>query len=184
MRISPRDIVLADGRRTGLRSPEVEDAGALLAHLRTLFHEAYRNLNFPAGHFDGAKLEDQARRIADHDSAPASTLVVATHDDRVVGNLVLIAVGGEFQRFNCRLAMGVERAFTGAGLGKALMAVAVDQAKLMGHHRIELSVRAHNGAGIALYERCGFRRVGTLREIAFVDGEFQDEFLYELVLAR
>ena len=184
MKISPRDVLLADGRKTCLRSPEAEDAGALLAHLRTLFHEAYRNLNFPADHFDGAKVEDQAKRIADFNSAAASSLVVAAHDGRIVGNLALIAGGGEFQRFNCRLAMGIEKAFTGAGLGKALISAAVDQAKNMGHHRIELSVRIYNAAGVALYEGCGFRRVGTLREIVFLDGKFHDEFLYELVLSR
>ena len=182
MKTSARDVVLADGRKTCLRSPEAEDAGALLAHLRVLFHEAYVNLNFAAAHFDGAKVDDQARRIADFNSAAASSLITATHDGRIVGNLALMAVSGEFQRFNCRLAMGVEKAFTGVGLGRALMSAAIDQAKIMGHHRIELSVRTYNLAGIALYERSGFRRVGTLRDIVFIDGTFHDEFLYELVV--
>jgi hypothetical protein len=92
MKRSPRDVALADGRRFRVGSPETDDAGALLTHMRLLFHEAYRNLNFPAAHFDGAKVEDQAKRISDFNASTGSSLLVASHDGRIVGNLALMEI--------------------------------------------------------------------------------------------
>ena len=49
-------------------------------------------------------------------------------------------------------------------------------------HRIQLSVRTINDAGIRLYEKVGFERIGTLKEVAFIEGQFYDEFSYQLIL--
>jgi len=47
---------------------------------------------------------------------------------------------------------------------------------------VELSVRTHNTAGINLYEKVGFKKVGLLKEIAFIDDTYCDEFMCEIIL--
>ena len=63
----------------------------------------------------------------------------------------------------------------GKGVGKALMAAAVDLAdNWLNLTRLELEVYADNAAAIHLYERFGFVYEGTLRQHAFRNGEYID----------
>ena len=48
--------------------------------------------------------------------------------------------------------------------------------------RLELTVRTFNPSTIALYEKCGFEKVGLLKNAAFIDGEFMDELIYQRLL--
>jgi RimJ/RimL family protein N-acetyltransferase len=59
---------------------------------------------------------------------------------------------------------------------------AIDSAKTMGIHQLELTVRAFNQPGIKLHESCGFELVGRLKDRAFIDGEFHEEHYYQLIL--
>ena len=100
--------------------------------------------------------------------------LVALIDGRVVGQL-------GFNRFEGRrshagaFGMAVHDDFVGRGVGTALMQALIDQAdKWLGLKRLELTVFADNARAIALYERFGFEREGTLRAYAFRDGALID----------
>ena len=73
--------------------------------------------------------------------------------------------------------MSVRRAYCGLGLGTDLMRYALAVAAAEGFHRVELSVRTYNVAGIALYEKFGFERVGLLKHVARIDGSYVEIFL-------
>lgn len=49
----------------------------------------------------------------------------------------------------------------------------------MNLHSINLSVHADNPAGIACYKKAGFREVGRLPEVLFIDGKYVDKVLME-----
>lgn len=49
---------------------------------------------------------------------------------------------------------------------------------------LELIVRTFNEAGVVLFEKVGFRRVGLLKETAFIDSKFCDEFMYEMLIGN
>jgi aminoglycoside 6'-N-acetyltransferase len=53
-----------------------------------------------------------------------------------------------------------------------------------GHHRITLSTSPENSRAIHVYEKVGFRTVGTMRKATLRDrsGEWEDELLMELVV--
>jgi aminoglycoside 6'-N-acetyltransferase len=53
-----------------------------------------------------------------------------------------------------------------------------------GHHRITLGTSVDNARAIHVYEKVGFRRVGVMRKAALshISGEWEDEFLMELVV--
>ena len=80
-----------------------------------------------------------------------------------------MSAGRGFQEANASVAMGVEAEFHGMGLGTELLNYVFEIAKSLKYHRLQLTVRTFNNAGIALYEKMGFRRVGELEEIAFID---------------
>jgi len=78
--------------------------------------------------------------------------------------------------------MGLEPDYQNLGLGSALMSYALESVKQINIKRVELTVRTFNQAGIKLYEKAGFRQVGLLKNTAFIDGEYCDEYMYEILL--
>lgn len=80
------------------------------------------------------------------------------------------------------LGMGVAAQHRGKGLGKALMAAALNHAREQGLSRIELEVYASNEPAKALYRSFGFEREGIKRKHAFFGDRFEDSELMALFL--
>jgi RimJ/RimL family protein N-acetyltransferase len=51
----------------------------------------------------------------------------------------------------------------------------------MNLHRLQLTVLDYNARAIAMYERLGFQREGTYRELGLRDGRRYDMHLYGLL---
>ena len=81
------------------------------------------------------------------------------------------------------LGMAVAAGWRGRGIGSALLAEAIDQARTAGAHKVALQVWPHNAAAIALYERFGFQREGYLtRHYRRRSGELWDAVVMGLPL--
>ncbi|RYZ71029.1 MAG: N-acetyltransferase [Proteobacteria bacterium] len=185
MLIDEKQITLKDGRKLLLRSPVAEDAQAVLTNLILTFKESYRNMNMKADAWEAMTVEEEAKILRGVAESDSQFMIAAFSGERIVGMLGIWGGGKGFTRHNGKLGMSMQREFQGAGLGSQLMQTAVafaEKSEVL--HRIELTVRTFNEAGIRLYESSGFRRVGELKECALVDGEFVDEFMYELVLKK
>ena len=76
----------------------------------------------------------------------------------------------------------VERAYRGKGVGRQLLAHLIDLARALSYHKMVLSAFPFNGAGMALYERMGFRTVGIYREQGLLDGRWVDTIVMEKLL--
>lgn len=105
---------------------------------------------------------------------PGGVELVASLDGQIIG-----AAG--LQRFTGRRAhvgsigMGVHEAWSGRGLGTALLNCLVDMAdRWLGLRRLELTVYADNAPALALYRRFGFEPEGRHRGYALRDGEYVD----------
>ena len=59
------------------------------------------------------------------------------------------------------------------------MCYCIEIAKQLGIWNIRFTVRTYNPAGIHLYEKMGFRRVGILHSVAKVGDKYCDEYLYQ-----
>ena len=86
--------------------------------------------------------------------------LVAVVDGRIVGS---IHVEDSKHGFG-DIGMAVSREWRGRGVGSALMAAAIDDARRRGLHKLALAVFPHNDAGIALYRKFGFVEEGRLVE--------------------
>lgn len=73
-----------------------------------------------------------------------------------------------------QLGMGVLAGWRGLGVGRALMATALDACPARGFTRIDLEVYAHNTHAIALYTSMGFVEEGRKRGARILDGHPQD----------
>lgn len=76
----------------------------------------------------------------------------------------------------------VHRDHRGQGLGGTLMRELIAAARRAELHAMMGGIDATNAASIALHERFGFRRVGTLPEVGFKFGRWLDLAFYELLL--
>lgn len=182
MLIGRKTVSLKDGRTVDLKSPEAKEAALLLTHLRTVFRESYRNMNHPADHFDGFSDDKEAEILQSFAVSNSQFMISAFYQNQIVGNLGCFGKGGEFLKHSAHIGMGITQKFCGTGLGTAMLKYAIESARANGFHRLELTVRAFNQPGIKLYEKCGFELVGRLKDMAFIDGEYHDEFYYQLIL--
>jgi len=132
-------------------------------------------------------LEGQGPRhpvfVAEVDSAVAG----ATGDRAARGAVVAWA---SLNRFNPRpvydrvadFSVYVHRAWRGKGVGRQLLGHLVDAARRLGYHKMVLAALARNSAGLALYTRAGFTRVGVYREHGQLDGQWVDVMIMEKIL--
>jgi phosphinothricin acetyltransferase len=80
------------------------------------------------------------------------------------------------------LSVYVERAWRGRGAGHALLAALVERARALGYHKMVLAAFPDNRAGMALYARLDFTRVGVYREQGLLDGRWVDVVVMERLL--
>jgi L-amino acid N-acyltransferase YncA len=76
----------------------------------------------------------------------------------------------------------VERGWRGKGVGTALLARLIHLARTLGYHKMVLVALPHNDAGLALYARAGFTRVGIYHEQGQLDGQWVDVLVMEKLL--
>ena len=114
---------------------------------------------------------------------PRHPVLVAELDGTVVG-------WGSLNKFNPRKAYDfvgdfsvyVERARRGKGVGGGLLRALIARAKQLDYHKLVLSAFPWNAAGMALYQRYGFRTVGIYKEQGLLDGEWVDTIIMEKIL--
>ena len=80
------------------------------------------------------------------------------------------------------LSVYVERAWRGRGVGCALLSALVERARAIGYHKLVLAAFPENAAGMGLYARLGFTRVGVYREQGWLDGRWVDVVVMERLL--
>ncbi len=182
MKISPKRVKLKNGTEVMLRSPLASEAENLLSHLRITHSESYRNLNQSAEYWNKFSVEDEAKILTDFENAKNKFMLCAFYNDRIVGGLGFVGYHAEFVRKNGSLGMSIQSEFSNHGLGAAMMQYALELAKEFGFHRVDLTVRTYNRPGIKLYEKLGFLKVGLLKDAAFIDENFVDEYSYQIIL--
>lgn len=126
--------------------------------------------------------EEERRAWLAHRS-PRHPVLVAADGDSIVG-------WASLNRFNLRavydyvadFSVYVNREQRGTGIGSRLLRALEDRARTLGYHKLVLAALAHNRAGMALYERCGFRLIGTYKEQGMLDGHWVDVIVMEKIL--
>ena len=79
--------------------------------------------------------------------------------------------------------MAVARDRRGQGVGSALLAAAVDEARRRDLHKLTLAVFPHNAAAIALYRKFGFVEEGhRVKQLRRANGELWDTLELGLLL--
>ena len=174
MDFNPIEIIAKDGNAYTLRRAAAEDAAALLALLRTTAEQTRFLLREP----DEVTMTVEQERafIQRYAEDPTALLLLLERDGRAVGLCSASSVG-PFRRYahRCGVAIALHREVWGLGLGRGAMEALLAAAKQAGYEQAELDVIADNRRAVALYERLGFVRYGTLpRNMRYADGTYAD----------
>ena len=76
----------------------------------------------------------------------------------------------------------IDRAWRGRGVGRVLLGALNERARVLGYHKAVLAAFPDNAAGMALYARLGFTRVGVYHEHGRLDGRWVDVVVMERLL--
>jgi GNAT superfamily N-acetyltransferase len=140
----------ADGATYALRRATRADVGAIVDLIAADQIGAAR---------DGGDLAPYERAFAAIDADPAQLLVVATDGDAVVGTLQLTLIPGIARRGALRAqieAVRVHDDLRGRGLGGALIAWAIDEARRRDCALVQLTSDKRRADAHRFYERLGF----------------------------
>lgn len=176
MVFSEQTIPLRDGSVLTLRSAGPEDAEVLLACLQETTAETPYLLREPG---EGSFTPEQERQfLQGMADSPRDIMLLGFCAGELAGSCSLSAVG-PYQRVahRCEVAIALYHKFCGKGIGTAMMTALLAQAKVAGYEQAELTVVADNAAAVALYERLGFVRCGTLpHNMKYADGRYADAY--------
>ncbi len=116
-------------------------------------------------------------------ASPREALLVADAAGRVVG-------WAQTKRYSerpgyapaCETTVYVAEEATGMGTGSRLMEALLTRARDAGHHHLVAKILASNEDSVRFHERLGFERVGTQREIGWLNGAWQDVVILQRIL--
>lgn len=182
MKAPEKQVKLKNGMTVVLKTAEAKDAELLLQHLRISHRESYRNLLQSSQFWETFSIEDEKKILTDFENSKNKFMLVAFYENKIIAGLGLVGQNAEFVKQNASFGMSIQSAYCNSGLGTEILKYALDLAKQAGLRRLDLTVRTSNATGIALYEKLGFKKTGLHTEVAFIDGEYMDEFSYEKIL--
>ncbi|WP_323960652.1 GNAT family N-acetyltransferase [Arthrobacter sp. JZ12] len=107
----------------------------------------------------------------------ADWAIITVEDGVHIGEVVLNDYDAANRSLGFRIALGADHTF-GKGYGTEATRAVVDYAfDEIGVHRIGLEVYAFNPRAQRVYEKCGFRVEGRMRDALLWDGEWVDAVL-------
>ncbi len=174
MIIGERRIQLG-GHELLLRCAREEDAQRLLDYLKTTSGETCFLIREP----DEVTMteEDERRFIRMQNESERDVMLLAFYDGEFAGNGSLMGMGPSRYRHRAGVAIALFQAYTGLGIGRAMMEALLAIAREHGIEQVELEVVADNARAIALYKKLGFEVYGTMpRNMKYLDGTYADVY--------
>ena len=156
------------------------DAEALLEYLKKVGAQT-DNLTFGK---DGLPIdaEREAKILENLQKSTHSRMILALDGERIVGDACIEGTGNPRFRHRATLAISVEKAYWGQGIGTSLISRLISFAKDAGIEIISLDVRADNYNAIRLYEKFGFKRYGVFEKYFKIGSQYADAVYMNLYL--
>jgi len=179
-RIEPINTTTKDGIAIRVRTVDPLDAEPLLALFDHVTVTSNFNVMLPGE--PGTTVEDMRERIEKFSDTDNRLMLVATHADRLVGEIAFHGRPPFRMQHGGHFGIGIHAAWRGRGLGRILIQTLLDWATA--HPTIEkirLGVLADNHHAIALYTSMGFVEDGRH------EGEFKfgpDKYIDDIQMVQ
>ncbi len=164
-----KEIKLKNGKTAILRSPNKEDAQAMIDYLNIIGGES-DFITFGKNEFS-MSVEAEQDYIERVNSMNNSKNVLIIIENEIVGIASITSVQKERMKHNGTLGISLRKKYWGIGLGSEIMVYLIDWAKSNKiTKKINLLVREDNIRGVKLYEKFGFEKEGLLKKDICVNG--------------
>jgi RimJ/RimL family protein N-acetyltransferase len=171
-------VAVLAGERVELRPLDPANIELVISWLR----DPEVNRYMLSGH-EPIAIEDE-RAWYEHALASAEDLVVQIHrraDGAYIGNAGLHHIDAKHRGAELGIMIG-DKAQQARGYGRDAMVTLLRFAfGELGLHRVYLRCHPDNARGLAAYRAIGFTEVGHEREAVFIDGEWQDHLVFDLL---
>lgn len=168
-----KQIKLKNGNACILRSANCEDAGEILQHMILTSEETGNMLRYS----DEITMTEAEERIylGDIEASGDAILICALVEGKIVAAAGFNPISKlEKCRHRADFGISVQKKYWGYGIGSWIMQATLETARQAGYEQLELDVVTDNKRVINLYEKYGFKIMGT-NETAFRcrDGQYQ-----------
>lgn len=174
MKFAPVNIELKNGERIAIREATTKDAAALIETVSRYLIDS-KHLISVIEEFNPTIPQEKAW-IQFYTETKNSLLLVATHQNKIIGNIDVRGEQRKKIRHNAILGIGMLKQWQNIGLGTALLQNAINWAMQNPTLKIlSLSVHATNTTAIAVYKKVGFLQSGIIPGyVKEADGSFVD----------
>lgn len=117
---------------------------------------------------------EAARAFVETNLTRGSPHLIALSEGRVIGWCDITQPNRSIYSHCGVLGMGLLPEFRGQRIGTRLIRAALDEARRIGLHRVELTVRESNARAIALYKSMEFRIEGVKRDGVRLDDRYEN----------
>ncbi len=161
MRFPAQEITLPGGLPCTLRSPEPEDAAALLDYLRVTSGETENVVRYPEE--ITLSVAEEGAFLQQYANAERQVMLAVFGAGVALGSAGVSPIGnGNKLCHRAEVGISLRKAYWGMGLGTRLMKTAIDLARQMGYEQLELEVVSDNRRAKHLYEKLGFASCGEI----------------------
>lgn len=161
MKFEPIEVKDKLNRTIVIRSAIADDAEDLIKYLKVTTEETPYLIREP----DEVAIthEQEVAFINNCLNSDKSLLLIATLNGSHIGNCSLNPIGS-YRRYahRCEVAIALYQEFCGCGIGRTMLEHMLKVATKMGFEQAELEVISDNKSAIALYEKLGFKKYGSL----------------------
>lgn len=175
MIINEQTFILKNESRLILRSPEIEDAGVLLAHNKLTSTETYFLARYPEEcNADEASMIELINRFNQH---PFHFMICAFIDDELVGTAGFQRIKNHIKYMHrASFGISIQQRACNQGIGEIMIKQILSIAQDTDIEQIELAVFEDNHRAIHLYKKMGFEITGSHpRAYKLKDGTYRDE---------
>ncbi|NME81946.1 GNAT family N-acetyltransferase [Clostridium sp. SM-530-WT-3G] len=177
MRFLDKEVILKDGIKCILRSPNENDAEKMIEYLRMTSGETYFMIRYPEE--ITATVEEEAKFLKNSIQSEKELMIAAFIDGELAGNAGLNCVRNRKKvKHRAEFGISIKHKFWNRGIGNILISQMIEEAKEMGYEQIELGVYSDNKKAQALYKKYGFEVWGTIKNAYKLnDGIYRDEII-------
>ncbi|MFT9497960.1 GNAT family N-acetyltransferase [Anaerosolibacter sp.] len=170
-----------NGKTIEMRSAVPDDALQLIELNKKLAVETkYMVRELDEIDVDIMNQENRVKDLCDHENG---LLLVASDDERIVGQLGILPEKFERLKHMAGFVIGIEKAYWGTGIAKILMDEMMSWLANSNLKRIELNVVEDNVRGIELYSKYGFQIEGKkIKDHHIGDGVYLNTLIMGKVL--
>ncbi len=162
-----------------IREAQPADAEKMVEYVNIVAGES-DNIGFGPGEIT-LTVEQEREIVSRYAEADNMIFLVGYIGDELVSLANFSSSQRPRMRHTGEFGMSVKKKYWRHGIGQAMLQALIDWAKGTGIIRkMNLRVTTYNTAGIALYEKMGFKKVGIITRDMMINGKFVDTILMGL----